>query len=969
MQYTIKHLSSAGRLTLLLILVSLASCSDDFYAGGAAGSDCVLSLSYKQLHPKEIRVSRATSAENALNNMQVFVFDKDEKLKGYRYIADADLLKQDGTVGNIDIKTKTGLSYIYAVANVPTSIYQLGTADKPIPTSEDDAWDEDEARDGEIDFTLKDLKRNPFMRQSGVINITEANFMMAGCANGGGICNIENVNGLATVTSPTESEDALIKLRRIVSKVKFMVTTESGITFTPQSYQIVNIPRQGQLVRKDNDESFVSPDGFETYTGTFINQNQETADGYTYNTFTQYLPENLHKAATASVSTWAEREDDAYDDDGNKTFTNAPVGSTYVVLSGNYDGPLSTDESVTGYDTQVQASVKYYIHLGDFGDEAGRGYRDFSVERNCSYTFKVTIAGVNSIKVEAEAEGDGYQSGAEGTVLSYATSNATVLSLDSHYAKIDMTFQKSLMPSDAFYVKVEDIRTDNTNNGFYTITADNITYRRNGEDLTVTSGEISNADWLEFADGSNQEYSALFTSGNKTNAKSIVDILQELLKNRDASSFWSSEKKTYTCFVNENYYTDRDWSEFINKDPRTVYIADKKDESSDGHSIYAEIFYGIEQKSIQTFYNTSYAGTTYAYGCEADANDNYGGNSYNYTNQTSLDTPLSLSTYTQGTGSSVWDGRSNMVKDLSSGSITKWSANSEGSLAYNSNYRNARLSCMSRNRDNNGNGTIDDDEIRWYCPTLEQYTGLLIGEDAMSAESHLFSGNTTALSEQSGDWTKRQGGTHYYCNDNRYDRFVWAEEGLSTSRNAGINATQNATPLYVRCVRNLQSRGTGTGITPAMFFNEGDVSNNVVNLSEINTNAVRTSYQTAELIPHDETSAINSPAVKFEVADELAKQDGTTLLTSMISATDSATTICSKYHKTAGDKWRAPNQKELFLMFSLGMTSDSRECSRTKFSNSDFRYSWECRYGQMQMLPYNDATQAEFTIRCVRDVK
>lgn len=29
-------------------------------------------------------------------------------------------------------------------------------------------------------------------------------------------------------------------------------------------------------------------------------------------------------------------------------------------------------------------------------------------------------------------------------------------------------------------------------------------------------------------------------------------------------------------------------------------------------------------------------------------------------------------------------------------------------------YRFLRYSCMTRNRDNNGNGVIDQDEVRWY---------------------------------------------------------------------------------------------------------------------------------------------------------------------------------------------------------------------------------------------------------------
>lgn len=44
-----------------------------------------------------------------------------------------------------------------------------------------------------------------------------------------------------------------------------------------------------------------------------------------------------------------------------------------------------------------------------------------------------------------------------------------------------------------------------------------------------------------------------------------------------------------------------------------------------------------------------------------------------------------------------------------------------------SEYNYLQYSCLTRNRDNNGNGIIDADEIRWYMPAIKQLVGLWMG--------------------------------------------------------------------------------------------------------------------------------------------------------------------------------------------------------------------------------------------------
>lgn len=107
-----------------------------------------------------------------------------------------------------------------------------------------------------------------------------------------------------------------------------------------------------------------------------VNDVDETGAEY----FEAYLPENLQDAKQ-SVTDQAKREDDNMLN--SKEFTNAPKYGTYVVLKGKYE------ETKAG--STNTADVTYYVHLGDCSVNPN----DYNVERNCKYTFNITVAGVD----------------------------------------------------------------------------------------------------------------------------------------------------------------------------------------------------------------------------------------------------------------------------------------------------------------------------------------------------------------------------------------------------------------------------------------------------------------------------------------------------------------------------------------------------------------------------------------------
>ena len=121
-------------------------------------------------------------------------------------------------------------------------------------------------------------------------------------------------------------------------------------------------------------------------------------------------------------------------------------------------------------------------------------------------------------------------------------------------------------------------------------------------------------------------------------------------------------------------------------------------------------------------------------------------------------------------------------------------------------YRFLRYSCMTRNRDNNGNGVIDQDEVRWYLASIKQLVGIWIGSDVVSKDGRLY--NRTAIqmdSDDEGVWRQHVISSTKYSGNSNDPTIVWGEEGSSTGNMGGSYRWSNykVNKWSVRCVRNL----------------------------------------------------------------------------------------------------------------------------------------------------------------------
>jgi len=924
---------------LMGVALLLSSCSEDIFPGGSeSNEDVTISLAYSDVSPRDIVVnSRATEAEERhLDNLYIYIFDGNGNLKGYKGIEGADNLNQytsNTTKAEITgIKTRSGESYIYAVANISTGIYPVETSSGTVAANKLPInLNEETARAGGYDFTLDQLKALTFKRNNTSIDITSA-FLMSGAVQDGNLVNITTAGTIA-------SGDNAIRLSRIVSKVKFTIKAAktTGVTrsFKLETYDIMNIAVDGSLVGKIDGNRRNKTTNVNNNIGNTVRPNDVENDAQF---FEVYLPENLQDAVH-NVTTQAEREDDSQSIP--KEFTNAPANGTYVVLKGKYEETTSSSTK--------SADVTYYVHLGD----CSRDKNNYDVERNCKYTYNITVAGVDKIIVEAKKESGADQPGAEGVVLEYGATGKN-MTLDSHYEYMVMRFYQN---------DIQALKKAGKGYFYQVYALGNHTDVINVGATTVGKKNDVDTSWIQFAikcrrDGSSSTYSEDKTNRGTacsypgTNANDLYTVdkfLKYLYDNANSTSIWTGgydyNKGSYyvdaTCFISENYYKNLTWNQYVNDvDKRAFYVANEVKTSNDGRSVYAQTQYGLTQYNIQTFYDRSKAGSITAYGCETINDEEGKGFSVNGGG----------STY-QSAGSDTWNGRANMVADINTRTDTWKSLKNNTSLI---------KACMSRNRDLNGDGKISDDEIRWYAPTISQYIGIWIGEEIMSGESKLFNKATSTLSTSNDPGCRMLYYSSTY-NENTY----FSEEGLATNHNNSAYP-----PKLVRCLRNLKSNDVGYNRTPAKYYT---YESSVVTLNNVDEKALNTSGEQGELNEHTERSALNKPAKKFKISNEKYYGEGYTDgwgnwhwtgVTPTQEHVVDGTFKCYNKYEEGDKKWRVPNQRELSVMFLVDKDKITNTYCRTIFSNTNFRKSWT--YSSNIFTMDVNKWNATGSVRCIK---
>ena len=485
--------------------------------------------------------------------------------------------------------------------------------------------------------------------------------------------------------------------------------------FYPVKWEVINMPRNMRLVgdnvaqKTDPTEAQkykyfnVPPTNFETVEPT--GHKNLFGENITTQGFGFYLLENIQPDATANITSFHERERrkktadtgeyEGFEEQGrNDIWVYAPKDATYMKISGQLEMIQRQNEGKgASASRQLFADVTYYIHLGSgvpyqmvdgklepVGGDAARlaSLKNFSVERNTSYTYNITILGVNSILVEVQSSKKIWEDkNLEPSDLEERQPSTTGDSFEAleAYHKFDSHYGQRV-----FRFRVENMKPDSetglVNLTWYVETP----FSEGSPHLVGSSAGSLDYKWVHFLrnnmkgdplDEDAQFYSqrnryypgddyALRTDIPLKDRMMDVNVFTEYLI-RQAQIYWNNikypdgqqietdfrrerdkdgnfvlnpdknatgENKYYhviyfTAFIDEYYYDKHpisgapvSWREFVNGRDRIMHLLCDRNMSLDEASSVTQSVSTIRQSPIQTVYNTERSGMLNGWGVE-----------------------------------------------------------------------------------------------------------------------------------------------------------------------------------------------------------------------------------------------------------------------------------------------------------------------------------------------------------------
>lgn len=1080
----ILHTIYKGLLAIAATALTCTSCVDDDLMGNKAevveGEPITISLNFAAIPSTDVSITRASGSDlSDLSDIVICVFHGDGSFEQMVTNYDGGGLKVNGntveTNGekrySVSFESTSGEKKLIAVANVANgAFWENLITDLTAAYNEKKHFDEVKAIVADVSHDLVvDASTTEGMRP---FHITSSSQMLITGWNEGVVFGTGN-----TVTEygtyGNKGNQVAIKMKRAMAHITFNIAANpSGAngTFTPTSFRVYNIPTKSYLTNDLQGPDSYAPttnvSGIEyVYTAS---ENIGTAQDGNYS-FDFYMPENVQAQKTVNAyndrDVWTGASGTSAED---KTWTNAPQNSTFVVISGTYEGNATIGND---FDQPVTANVEYTIHLGDFSTATG-SMGNFSVERNYSYTYNVSVLGVDNIIVEAQRQGgEEFQNGAEGSVYDNAH---TVYSynLDAHYEQVYLEYNLSDIASSLtgtysdeeldnaianqliliIQSEAMDYTHEETENEPYTtrnkrgtlspykIYADAVRTGTKDDaakakaDVLDGAGSGINPEkgfdykWIEFLPQEGTDISAYpgisswamedltglkndqfyagatgtsNVNGDPTKLIDVYDMIVEMGKaikqiyNKEMpssdkitiSSSGSNYVARFTAFVNEYYYlrhpltgaVTTTWSVMTNKIPREMIIAMSTDTSEDGNSSYSKIHSYISQLSMETFYNDR-ATSLNAFGMET----------YNETPLYEFGTPHSTSNLSDTDGrenqktligasssSPYWNSYISSTNNGWTSSVGTERAAHKLTKAYS--VQAAYSACMSRNRDLNGNGEIDENEIRWFLPSINGYIRMGIGNNGISSAAQLYMGDKKRMTKAGYPSNYISDGSLYYTSSADSKRVYWAvEKGSYNSENPGDWYVP--APLPIRCIRNLPATGTNAGtdvssingVTSDATYIKHDASGNEPIILEFKNRLIQSLYRervSGSLNVHNEDDDANSFYDGIFVASNFLP---TTYTLGDIIGYNGYRWInpCSLYSEDGYTNWRVPNLVELSAMNAAGLLahSGSDVACCTQFSNQNVRYGFA--YSSLIYCLGNnvDDIKSNVLIRCVRDV-
>ena len=798
----------------------------------------------------ETKAAQSTYYEYLVQNIYVFVFNSSgnrvQISKNFfepgdiaDYINKEDAQKHTESSGTLTFNSAVGSNMrICLIANI-------GTSNSKLPYEEmTKAAVTDESNDDVVtktDIEIMDAISSYSELQNLTVSLKENTVSRGGSFLMTGEALIQNFSGNITET---------VLLYRTDSKITFNVTAAKNIKFTPGRWRVVNIPLKswvlppviadgGTTLTQDLDatSSTDASDYFSIAEDQMLQFESNIDDGAT---FTFYMYENLKAPQNSVNSNYALREKR----NEQEAFMYAHNFATYVEFTGEISYTNEKGQN-------VMANARYFVHLGQDSHSKPDSYNTM---RNTHYTYKVKINGVDDLIVEV-VDNNERRPGAEGDVV---ISGTKVITVDGHYGKSLITLTPEDVADMTFSIVTpfeSGVNSDESPMKDYKWV----------KFLINSEAGVGNDVYAPFPgeqcyDGGESE------KGKAPDDKPVLRDVKQLAKyfkdNPPKSDvtltvfideylyFYHPLKGTYNSVNSVNISSDDLllWKESVNKDNRALVIGSAAYSEDGRTTLVAKAIVSINQRPILTFYNIKADGLLTAWGTE-------------FINETPLVPKTRTSYPRKNTNESdyLYAQRTAMLNGSSSNSnlwenvVSSTPATNEGEYTLGDDYKDPSYACVSRNRDLNGNGTIDQNEMLWYLTSLDQLADLWIGEPAMPPYAVLYDpenpdGKYNRTYQYRGTFS-----ASHYASSSIYNQsapyIYWGEEYGGTSYygqwgpGGQYNTGQHMPTLSVRCIRNLGTRHDDYKMPQDYIQVKNKATGELVkNITPGNTNSINTEY-------------------------------------------------------------------------------------------------------------------------------